>query len=45
MTVHECPHRRDRDKEWCEPCFRAEQRKRWGHSLRDYCDFLGRTNG
>lgn len=44
-TFSECPHGRNRDNEWCEPCFRKEQRKRWGYSPWDYADFLGRANG
>jgi hypothetical protein len=43
--LKECPHGKKRDEEWCEPCFRTEQRKRWGYSLYDYCDLVGRGHG
>ena len=40
-----CRHGVNRGTEWCEPCFRAEQRERWGHSPWGYCDYLGRSRG
>jgi hypothetical protein len=40
-----CPHGRNREREWCEPCFRKEQRQRWGYSSYDYCDLFGRGHG
>jgi hypothetical protein len=40
-----CPHEKNREQEWCEHCFRSEQRTRWGYSPHDYCDFMGRGHG
>jgi hypothetical protein len=40
-----CKHGKQHDSEWCESCFRKEQRQRWGYSNYDYCDLLGREHG
>lgn len=42
-----CEHGKDRSVEWCEPCFRNEQRKKYPDSslYAGYCDFLGRGHG
>lgn len=45
VTQEMCPHGKRPGEAWCEPCFRAEQRQRWGYSPHDYCDFIGRANG
>jgi hypothetical protein len=45
MKLEPCPHGVKRENQWCERCFRDEQRARWGYSPWDYCDFLGRARG
>lgn len=40
-----CAHGVKREAAWCEPCFRNEQRTRWGYSPWDFCDYLGRVSG
>jgi len=40
-----CKHGVNRCRHWREPCFRREQKQRWGYSPWDYCDFLGRRSG